>query len=130
LKLKFLFTFILLPTILLSSSFDRALNSFENKNYTLAYEKFYLLHTKDKEDIDITIYLAKSLYYLGEYEDAIKKLYPIYINNLVHNDEVLLYLAKSYFNEKKYIESEKIFSKIKDKSILMKYLNIKKGLLK
>ena len=128
--MKFLFTFILLPTILLSSSFDRALNSFENKNYTLAYEKFYLLHTKDKEDIDITIYLAKSLYYLGEYEDAIKKLYPIYINNLVHNDEVLLYLAKSYFNEKKYIESEKIFSKIKDKKYIDEISKYKKRITK
>ena len=115
--MRFVFVVVFLISSLYSSVAQKMLDEgfflYKNGNYIRAYEKFYNLHVKNKSNIQYSIFLAKTLYQLGEYRKAKDILLPIYIKN--HNDSAALYLAKIYFYEKNYAKSKKIFSGIKDR---------------
>ena len=98
---------------LFSSLLQDGFRFYKNENYIRAYEKFYLLHVKSINNTPISIYMAKTLYHLGEYKRVKKILLPIY--KKAKNEEASLYLAKIYFYEKNYTKSKEILLSIKPK---------------
>ncbi len=108
--------------------FNDAKKLYNNAKFIQAYEKFYILHTRNEKDNYVTIYLAKTSYNIGEFEKAKKILLPLYKRS--HNSEAGLYLAKIYFYEKNYAEAKNILKLITEKPYkkeVKKYLEMIKN---
>ncbi len=103
--MRYILILFFLSSVLFSSTFDDAKKLYNNAKFIQAYEKFYILHTHNKKNNYVTIYLAKTSYNIGEFEKAKKVLLPLYKRS--HNSEAGLYLAKIYFYEKDYIKAKK-----------------------
>ena len=110
---KIFLALIFITCSVFSSVLQDGFNLYKNQNYIRAYEKFYTLHIKNTNNIAISIYMAKTLFHLGEYKRVKKILLPIY--KKAKNEEASLYLAKIYFHEKNYTKSKDILLSIKPK---------------
>ena len=111
--MKIFLLLFLVSCSLFSSLLQDGFQFYKKDNYVRAYEKFYLLHVKNTNNITISIYMAKTLFHLGEYKRVKKVLIPIYIK--AKNEEASLYLAKIYFYEKNYTKAKEILLSIKPK---------------
>lgn len=111
--MKVFLVLIAISCSLFASLLQDGFKFYKNDNYIRAYEKFYLLHVKNKSNIVISVYMAKTLFHLGEYKRVKEILLPIY--KKAKNEEASLYLAKIYFYEKNYTKAKEILLGIKPK---------------
>ncbi|WP_151901176.1 MULTISPECIES: tetratricopeptide repeat protein [Sulfurimonas] len=74
--MRFIYILLFATVQLFASVFSDAVTLYKEENFVQAYEKFYILHVKEPENEKVILYLAKSLYNLGELQDA-KKLFLI-----------------------------------------------------
>lgn len=72
--MRFIYILLFATVQLFASVFSDAVTLYKEENFVQAYEKFYILHVKKPEDEKVILYLAKSLYNLGEFQEA-KKLF-------------------------------------------------------
>lgn len=100
-----------------SESFQKAVESYNNKAFQDSYTTFKEYAKKDKLDNDSTFILARSAYELGKFEEA-ESLYKELLQINPNNNRVKLELAQTYFQEKKYEEAEVLYKDVlKDKTI-------------
>jgi hypothetical protein len=86
--------------------------AFKNKDYTKSYNLFYDLFLEDLENLDINFFLGRSAFELKKYDEAI----VAYERILLHKPNtvrVQLEIARCYFMQRNYKESQKLFTKIK-----------------
>ena len=111
--MRYTIILLILCSSLFSSAYKDAIKLYNNSKYIQAYAKFYILHKKNERNNHVSIYLAKTMYDIGEFKKAKKILLPIYKRS--HNCEAGLFLAKVYFYEKNYTKAKKILLKITEK---------------
>ncbi len=111
--MKIFLVLVIASCTLFASLLQDGFNFYKNDNYIRAYEKFYLLHVKNRGNMTISVYMAKTLFHLGEYQRVKEILLPIY--KKVKNEEASLFLAKVYFYEKNYTKAKEILLGIKPK---------------
>lgn len=100
-----------------SESFQKAIESYNNKAFQDSYITFKEYAKKDKLDNDSTFILARSAYELGKFDEA-ESLYQELLQINPNNNRVKLELAQTYFQEKKYEEAEVLYKDVlKDKTI-------------
>ncbi len=92
--MRYIVTLLSIVSFSLALSFNDALKAYKDGLYTISYEKFYLLHLKDKNNSRVSLYLGKSLYQLGEYKKAVAVLSSI---QKTDNKEISFYIGKCYF---------------------------------
>jgi len=91
--MRVLILLLLMSIGLMASMFDKAVALYKNGRYIQAYEKFYILHNKDKSNKKVSLYLSKCLYNLGEFKDA-KTILKSLEKNGYKDKDVEKYLAK------------------------------------
>jgi tetratricopeptide (TPR) repeat protein len=103
-----------------NNDYKKALDAYSSKNYKLSAKLFKRLFLNNMSEDKYSFYLGKSYYQLGKYNLAISTFERILINK--DNIRAEFEIARVYFKQKNYLESQKIFENIlvKVKSVKLK----------
>ncbi|MPQ77236.1 tetratricopeptide repeat protein [Hydrogenovibrio sp. JE_KL2] len=109
----FLFFAFLLPSFkaMASVNFQSALQLYKDKQYEKAYEAFLILADSDYTNVDYNYYLARSAFFVKEYNEAISAYERILIQ-YPNNARSKLELGRLYYEMHRYTEARKYLNEV------------------
>ncbi|MBD3822611.1 MAG: tetratricopeptide repeat protein, partial [Thiotrichales bacterium] len=108
-----LFFAFLLPSFkaMAAVNFQSALQLYKDKQYEKAYEAFLILADSDYTNVDFNYYLARSAFFVKEYNEAISAYERILIQ-YPNNARSKLELGRLYYEMHRYTEARKYLNEV------------------